>query len=63
MKAPGLQDPYPARPDDPDERPAITQNGGTRLRRPFSERRVLAVHHFVVDGESLPYEIAAAHVR
>lgn len=33
------------------------------LRRPFSERRVLAVHHFVVDGESLPYEIAAAHVR
>lgn len=33
------------------------------LRRPFSERRVMAVHHFVVDGESLPYEIAAAHVR
>ncbi len=32
MKATGLNNPFPARPDDPDERPAITQNGGTRLR-------------------------------
>ena len=30
-KAPGLHDPFPARPDDPDERFAITQNGGSRL--------------------------------
>ena len=32
MKAPGLHDPFPARPDDPDERLAITQSGGSRLR-------------------------------
>jgi glutathione S-transferase len=31
MKAYGLHDPFPARPDDPDERPAITQHGGPRL--------------------------------
>ena len=31
MKAPGLHNPFPARPDDPDERPAITQNGGSWL--------------------------------
>ncbi len=31
MKAPGLHDPFPARPDEPDGRLAITQNGGSRL--------------------------------
>jgi hypothetical protein len=31
MKATGLHDPFPARPDGPDERLAITQNGGSRL--------------------------------
>ena len=31
MKAAGLPDPFPARPDGPDERPAITQNGRSRL--------------------------------
>ena len=49
IPAPSLDDPFPARPCDPDERLAITQNGGSRLssqlqgaRRPardFSERR------------------------
>ena len=34
MKAPGLPGPFPARPCDPDERPAITQNGGSRLSEP-----------------------------
>ena len=33
IQAPGLHDPFPARPDDPDERLAITQNGGSRLRQ------------------------------
>jgi len=39
MKATGLQDPFPALPDDPDERPAITQDGGSSLRpaRPESQ--------------------------
>ena len=32
MKAPGLHHSFPARPDDPDERLAITQNGGSRLK-------------------------------
>ncbi len=32
IQAPGLHDPFPARPDDPDERLAITQNGGSRLK-------------------------------
>jgi hypothetical protein len=32
MKATGLHDPFPARPDDPDERLAVTQNGGSRLK-------------------------------
>ena len=32
MKAPGLHHSVPARPDDPDERLAITQNGGSRLK-------------------------------
>ena len=32
-QAPGLHGPFPARPDDPDERLAITQNSGSRLRR------------------------------
>jgi len=36
MKATGLHDPFPARPDDPDERPAITRTGGTRLDLPPS---------------------------
>jgi hypothetical protein len=31
IQAPGLHNPFPARPDDPDERLAITQNGGSRL--------------------------------
>ncbi len=31
-KAAGLPNPFPARPDDPDERLAITQNGGSKLR-------------------------------
>ena len=35
MKAPGLHHSFPARPDDPDERPAITQNGGPRLANRF----------------------------
>ena len=30
------------------------------LSRPFSQRRVMAVHHYAVDSESLPYERAAA---
>ena len=42
MKAPGLHDPFPARPDDPDERLAITQNGGSRLRLP--PRGMAGVH-------------------
>ena len=33
MKATSLHNPFPARPDDPDERLAITQNGGSRLTR------------------------------
>ena len=36
MKATGLHNPFPARPDDPDERLAITQNGGIRLNLPPS---------------------------
>jgi hypothetical protein len=33
MKAAGLPDPFPARPDDPDERPAITQTREPRVTR------------------------------
>ncbi len=35
-QATGLRGPIPTRPDDPDERLAITQNGGSRLRRAIS---------------------------
>jgi zinc transport system ATP-binding protein len=37
MKATGLDDPFPARPDDPDERLAVTQNDGSRLSTPVVE--------------------------
>jgi NADH-quinone oxidoreductase subunit E len=39
MKATGLHDPFPARPDDPDERPADTRNGGSRLYDEIQELR------------------------
>jgi hypothetical protein len=46
MKATGLHDPFPARPDDPDERLAVTQNGGSRL----SATKILTK-----DGNERPY--------
>ena len=45
MKAPGLHDPFPARPDDPDERLAITQNGGSSAHRPTARRISLRPIH------------------
>ena len=53
MKAPGLHNPFPARPDEPDERPAITRDGGSRLNRALvlSFADVLSYPHSRIDGD------------
>ena len=56
MKAPGLHNPFPARPDDPDERLAITQNGGSRL-----SRRAARAPGVVADDTRLDVAHCGAH--
>ena len=55
MKATSLHNPFPARPDDPDERLAITHNCGPRL----SAGRVRKLETEALERLALEREIAA----